>query len=83
MKTTKQTAGLIGKTVYAVSNAGARPTADSASSIGEIVKVEDTQFGTFATVIWSEGEKAGRFEPYRLQSIKLAEEPDGIGVYFA
>lgn len=68
---------LIGKAVFSVTNAG-----NNSSSTGEIVKVEDTQFGTFATVIWNDGELAGRFEPVTVHTIKQSGE-HGIGVYFA
>lgn len=51
------------------------------ASEGIITNVENSFFGAFADVTWTQGEKAGQEERLMLSSIKT--ELKGCGVYYA
>ena len=51
------------------------------ASKGTITNVENSFFGAFADVTWTEGTKEGQEERVMLSSIKTAFK--GVGVYYA
>jgi len=69
----------INKNVFSVSTPGG--SAVNPDSIGLILNIEDSFFGTFADVKWMDGVKEGHEERVMLSSIK--HEVKGCGVYYA